>query len=55
MAGYVQIGVQLKSLTPDPNIAHRVRSPHYYDTDTIYFWTDTIVKMHRMWPLGKNY
>jgi dipeptidyl aminopeptidase/acylaminoacyl peptidase len=40
MAGYVQIGEQSVSLTPNHEVAHRVRSPHYYNTDTIYFSTD---------------
>ncbi|MGE8207182.1 S9 family peptidase [Heyndrickxia sp. NPDC080065] len=40
MGGYVQIGEQSESLTPNPNLVHRVRSPIYCDADTIFFWTD---------------
>jgi dipeptidyl aminopeptidase/acylaminoacyl peptidase len=40
MAGFVQIGKDSYSLTPNSSIPHRVRSPHYYNADTIYFWTD---------------
>jgi hypothetical protein len=40
MAGFVLKGKDTYSLTPNSSIPHRVRSPHYFDTDTIYFWTD---------------
>lgn len=40
MAGFVQKGKKSYSLTPNSSIPHRVRSPQYFDTDTIYFWTD---------------
>jgi dipeptidyl aminopeptidase/acylaminoacyl peptidase len=40
MQGFVQQGEESYSLTPNPDIPHRVRSPHYFDSDTIYFLTN---------------